>query len=122
MILTLLKKETMYNTVDENYRPYADKVFVKNMNFGEQISPAGIIVTGDDRSTRGIHPRWGQVHAKGPKNQDEFEVGDWVLVEHGRWTRGFVLGDEHKTIVRMIDNDCVLAWDKEPPMDVIIGD
>ena len=112
----------MYNTVDENFRPYGDKVFVKNMNFGEQISPEGIIITGDDRKTRGVHARWGQVHAKGPKNVDEFNTGDWVLIEHGRWTRGFVLGNEEKTIVRMIDNDCVLAWDTEPPMDLIVGD
>ena len=112
----------MYNEVNKDFRPYGDKVFVKNMNFGEQSSPAGIIITGDDMKTRGVHPRWGQVHAKGPKNEDDYQVGDWVLVEHGRWTRGFVLGDEEKTIARMIDNDCVLAWDHNPPMDVIVGD
>ena len=25
---------------------------------------------------------------KGPTNEDEYEVGDWVLVQHGLLTRG----------------------------------
>ena len=27
--------------------------------------------------------------AKGKDNNDEYEVGDWIPVEHGRWSRGY---------------------------------
>jgi hypothetical protein len=106
--------------VNNDYQPAGDKVFVKDMNFGEQITREGIVLMSDDGKGHGVHPRWAQVHAKGPKNIDDYEVGDWILVEHGRWTRGFTL--ENDTVVRMIDNDAVLAYDTAPPSDVVLGD
>ena len=68
--------------------PIKNRVIVSDMHFGEQITKGGLIITDDNGSTRGIYPRWCKVHAKGPDNTDSYEVGDWILVEHGRWTRG----------------------------------
>jgi co-chaperonin GroES (HSP10) len=111
-------------TVKGTLKPIRDKVIIHNMNFGEQKSAGGILVLGDDGKDRGIYPRWGQVFAVGPEHKGEFGIGDWILVEHGRWTRGVLLelsnGDE--TTIRMVDNNCVLMWAKEKPSGAMIGD
>ena len=103
----------------EDYKPRGDKVFVTDMNFREQVTKNGIILMADDGKSVGVHPRWGKVHSIGPKNKDEFQVGDWVLVEHGRWTRGWKLKDG--TTVRMIDNEAILAMSKDKPNEVFVG-
>lgn len=103
--------------------PLHDKVLVHNMNFGEQTTKSGIVLTSDNGKERGIYPRWGQVFAVGPEHKEEFGVGDWILVEHGRWTRGIDLELEGgtKTTVRMVENSSIMMWDNQAPSDVYIG-
>ena len=50
-------------------------------------------------------PRWCRVLAKGHENNDDYEVGDWILVEHGRWTRGLKveMAQEGKITVRAVE-------------------
>lgn len=111
-------------TVKGTLKPIRDKVIVHNMNFGEQKSAGGILVLGDDGKDRGIYPRWGQVFAVGPEHKEVFTVGDWILMEHGRWTRGVTLELENKeeTTIRMVDNKCILMWAKEKPGGAMVGD
>ena len=105
-------------------KPIRDRVIVHNMHFGEQRSSGGIVILGDDGKDRGIYPRWGQVYAKGPDNNEEFQVGDWILVEHGRWTRGVKYEDSegNETVIRMVDNKAILMWANEKPSGISIGD
>ena len=77
------------NHIEGKINPINDNVLVTDMYFGEQKTSGGLIITNDDGNVRGIYPRWAKVYAKGPKNNDPFKVGDWILIEHGRWTRGF---------------------------------
>lgn len=100
-------------------RPISNRVIVSNMHFGEQKTASGLILTSDDGDSRGIYPRWGQVHAKGPENDDNYDIGDWVLVEHGRWTRGIDIdeGDGEKTL-RMVEAESILAFSNEKPEGV----
>lgn len=104
-------------------RPLHDKVIVTDMNFGETRSNGGIVVLGDDGKDRGIHPRWARVFAVGPEHNEEYNVGDWILIEHGRWTRGIKYENEkgEEITIRMIDNDAVMLWANEEPKDFIIG-
>ena len=104
-------------------KPLHDKVLVTDMDFGEQRSLGGIVILEDDGKDRGIHPRWARVFAVGPEHKEDYNVGDWVLMEHGRWTRGIEYdnGDPEPITIRMIDTKCVLLWDKEKPNDLILG-
>ena len=70
--------------------------------------------------TAGIRPRWSQVYAVGPKQAD-IQVGQWILVTHGRWTRGVKIEDEvgEKTIRRIDTNDILMVSDDEPVDDNI---
>ena len=103
-------------------RAVSDRVLVTDMHFGEQVTKGGIILGNDDGKTRGIYPRWAKVYSKGPLNKDQYDVGQWILIEHGRWTRSMLLEAEEGEIeVRMVDADCVLAFSDEKPESVSIG-
>jgi co-chaperonin GroES (HSP10) len=110
------------NTIKGDLRPIGNRVLVSDMYFGEQQTKGGIILTNDNGKTRGIYPRWGKVYAKGPDNKDDYEVGQWVLVEHGRWTRGVELENEKGIYeVRMVEAESILAYADEKPNDTYIG-
>lgn len=105
-------------------RALHDHVIVEDMHFGERVTKSGIIITSDDAKSRGIRPRWGKVYAIGPK-QTDIRIGDWVLVEHGRWTRGIQLINDSgaETVVRRVDTDAIMAVaDTCPEYDETIGD
>lgn len=103
--------------------PLRDKVIVEEMQFGMQTTSKGLIILDNDGSNHGIKPRWGKVHAIGPE-QKEIEVGQYILIEHGRWTRGIELVDPESgntATVRMVDNDNILAVSDTPMEDSAIG-
>lgn len=109
-------------TIEGNLRPVGNRVLVTDMYFGEQKTSSGLIISSDDGKTRGIYPRWGKVYKKGPDNKDEYDIGHWILIEHGRWTRGILLDDgEGEKEVRMVEAESVLAYSDERPEGLQIG-
>jgi|TARA_B100000282_G_scaffold288586_1_gene257412 co-chaperonin GroES (HSP10) len=106
----------------EDIRAVGNRVIVSDMHFGEQKTRGGIIIRDDDGTSRGIYPRWGKVFRKGPKNSEPYEEGQWVLVEHGRWTRGLsiTIGDVERTL-RMVEAESILGYSENQPEDAIIG-
>lgn len=99
-------------------KPILDHIIVQDMEFGEQKTKSGIIIVDDDGKQHGIKPRWGKVYAVGPK-QEDIKVGDWVLVEHGRWTRGVDLENEDGslTTVRRVEPSAIMMLSNEKPTD-----
>ena len=102
-------------TVDYDITPLKKRVLVSDMHFGETKTKGGIILTDDDGPESGIHPRWGKVYAIGDQ-QEDVTVGQWVMVSHGRWSRGFKIKKKGVELeVRMIDeNDILLVSEDEP--------
>ena len=102
-------------TVDYDITPLKKRVLVSDMHFGETKTKGGIIMMDDDGSEGGIHPRWGKVYAIGDQ-QEDVKVGEWVMVAHGRWSRGFKIKKKGVELeVRMIDeNDILLVSEDEP--------
>lgn len=97
-------------------RVFKDTVLVADMQFSERTLSSGIVLMNDNGTTTGIRPRWGRIYAAGP-DQTDVEVGQWICVEHGRWTRGVDIEDDDGTTItiRKIDpNDILLVSDKEP--------
>jgi co-chaperonin GroES (HSP10) len=110
------------NVVKGNVKAIGDKVLVSDVHFGDQVTKGGIIIANDNGKTRGIYPRWGQVFSKGPDNKEEYSVGDWILIEHGRWTRGISIETDSGTAeIRMVENKSILAMSKEKPNELQIG-
>lgn len=100
--------------VEGEFSPLHDGILVRNMDFGEQKTAGGIILTSDDGKVSGIHPRWGEVIAVG-RDQKDVSIGQYVLVAHGRWSRGFDLNGE---TVRTVDPKDVLGIQDETPESI----
>lgn len=102
----------------DSLRALNDHVLVADMNFKERKLSSGIYLLNDDGRGAGIRPRWAQVYATGPEQQD-IRVGQWILVAHGRWTRGVKIEDtDGEVVIRRIDhNDILLVSDEEPADD-----
>lgn len=98
-------------------RALRDHVIITDMDFvGRQLS-SGIWLLGDDGKADGIRPRWGKVYKVGP-DQTDVSVGQWVYVEHGRWTRGLEVEiDGEVFTVRRVDPKAMIFVQDEPPED-----
>ena len=93
------------------------------MEFGERMTLGGIIILDDDKKGQGIRPRWAEVVAVGPK-QEDVVPGEYILVAHGRWTRGLDMTDEDgtTTTVRLVDpKDILMSSDEPPKEDLTFG-
>jgi co-chaperonin GroES (HSP10) len=100
----------------------SDTVIVSDMEFDQRISIGGIIIPNDDMKSSGIRPRWGKVYAVGPEQKD-IQVGQYIMVAHGRWTRGLKIEDEtgEKTI-RKVDTKDILLVSDNPVLDYTMSD
>lgn len=95
-----------------------EDVLITEMNFDEQITSYGLIVPSDDGKTIGIKPRWGRIYAVGPK-QKTFKAGQWILVEHGRWTRKVTveINGEEISVQKVDVKDIIAMSEQEPSTD-----
>lgn len=96
-----------------------DHVLVYDMAFDGRTLNSGIVLLNDNGKGYGIRPRWGRVYAVGP-TQREVVPDQWIMVAHGRWTRGIKIEDENgeKTLRRIDPADILLISDSpEEPQD-----
>jgi co-chaperonin GroES (HSP10) len=105
----------------EQIKALHDNVIVSDMEFDTRITQSGLILPNDNGTTLGIRPRWGRVYAVG-RDQKDVQVGQWICVAHGRWTRGVDIDDgtgATKRTIRKIDPaDILLVADgDERPQD-----
>jgi co-chaperonin GroES (HSP10) len=111
-----------YDVINAKLRPLHDNVLVHNMDMGEMITSSGIVINSDDGKAHGVKPRWAQVYKIGPE-QRYLKEGEWVLIEHGRWTRKIKIDDgESIKEIQKIEWQSVLATSDQKPNDVYIGE
>ena len=97
-------------------KPLGKKVLVSEMEFGMETTSGGILLHSDNGKRSGIHPRWAKVFAVGP-DQNEVKVGEWILLEHGRWSRSHIYEtDDGKELeLRLADiNAMLMSSDNKP--------
>ena len=105
--------------------PLKDNVLVTDMSFEYRVTAAGIILPPDDGKDSGIRPRWAKIYAVGPDQKDpELVPGKYILISHGRWTRGIDLELENgeKMTIRKVDLNEILLVSDEPVHDETISD
>lgn len=80
-----------FTTFKGDINALGNDILIVDMEKGEKVSSGGIIVMDDNGENRGIRPRWAKVYKMGDKAKStvDVNVGDWILIEHGRWTFGF---------------------------------
>lgn len=112
---------SVYDIRTMKIRALHDDVIVKDMDFGEMVTAGGIVIQSDNAKVHGIKPRWGQVYKVGPKQTDVKE-GQWILIEHGRWTRKIKIDDgEGPKEIQKVEVKSILAVADEKPNDFYLG-
>jgi co-chaperonin GroES (HSP10) len=102
--------------------PLNDTIIVSDMTFDQRITNGGIVLLNDDMKSSGIRPRWAKVYAIGPKQLD-VQIGQYILISHGRWTRGIKIeDDEGEKTIRKIDPNDILMVSDEPVQDDTMSD
>jgi len=101
--------------IEGEIKPLHDSVIVTDMDFNDRKLASGILLLGDDGKTDGIRPRWSKVYAIGPEQQD-VKLGQWILVEHGRWSRGLkIVKNNEEFVIRRVDPEAIMfVSDQEP--------
>lgn len=110
---------TPHKIAREKFQAIKDHVIVHDMLFDQRLTSGGIVLLNDNGKGTGIRPRWGKVYAVGP-NQKNVKVGQWVMVAHGRWTRGLEIEDESgpQTVRKIDPKDILLVSDRiDSPQD-----
>ena len=112
---------SVYDVQPMKIRALHADVIVKDMDFGEMITAGGIVVQSDNAKVHGIKPRWAEVYKVGPEQKDVVP-GQWILIEHGRWTRKIKIddGDGAKEIQK-VEVKSILAVVDEKPNDFYLG-
>jgi co-chaperonin GroES (HSP10) len=100
----------------DGFRPINDNVFVTELDSGPHRTAGGILLPDDNMTERGMRSRWGRVWRIGP-DVTEIKPGEWVLIEHGRWTTAIEMELPTGTVrVWRIDwpNAVMIASDRDP--------
>ena len=96
-------------------------VLVINMDMGEQKTAGGLIIQSDDGKAHGVKPRWAKVYKVGSEI-DFIKEGQWILIEHGRWTRKIKIDDgEGEKEFQKVETKSIIAVANEKPNDFYIG-
>ena len=104
--------------IEGEIKPLHNSVIVTDMDFNDRKLASGILLLGDDGKTDGIRPRWSKVYAIGPEQKD-VQVGQWILVEHGRWSRGLkIVKDEEEFVIRRADPEAIIFVSDDEPEDI----
>jgi co-chaperonin GroES (HSP10) len=103
-------------------KPIRNNIIVTDMNFDEVKTKSGIVILSDDGKSEGVRHRWGKVHAVGPEQKD-VKAGEWILLEHGRWSRGFTVLDDdgNDIVIRRGDPNAILIVTDEKPEENMLN-
>lgn len=109
---------SVYFELEQDVSPLPDHILVYNMEKGERITKGGIILRDDNGKDEGIRPRWCQVYKAGA-NIDYVRNGEWILVEHGRWTYGVKVrpkgAEGEEVYLQRVDVDAILGVSETKP-------
>jgi co-chaperonin GroES (HSP10) len=105
------------HTTSGEIEPLTNSVIVEDIeNEREKISN-GIIILNETGKDRGIRPRWARVSKVGP-DQLDVHPGQWVLINHGRWTRGVkLINNGESQVFRKVDPDEMLMVSDTSPFE-----
>lgn len=98
-------------------RPLRNNIFAV-IEMGER-QVGGIIIRDDNGRDHGIRPRWAKVWMVS-QDIDWLKPGQWILVEHGRWTITMELDQTsgNKFKFQKIDPKGIMCVMDEQPNDV----
>ena len=103
-------------------RALSKDILVVDMDMGDMTTTSGIVIQSDDGKAHGVKPRWAKVYKVGSEVDIDVKVGQWVLIEHGRWTRKINIDDgEGVKDFQKVEIKSIMAVTDERPNDFYIG-
>jgi len=103
-------------------KPLPTDILVIDMDMGNQVTKSGIVIQSDDGKVHGIKPRWAKVYKVGNNCGIDVKEGQWILIEHGRWTRKILIDDgESEKEFQKVEVKSIVAVADEKPTDVYLG-
>jgi co-chaperonin GroES (HSP10) len=113
---------TSFEARQMQVRPLPADILVYDMDMGEQTTASGIVIQSDDGKAHGVKPRWAKVYKVGERCVVDVNPGQWILIEHGRWTRKIKIddGDSIKE-VQKVEVSAIMAVTDERPTGIHIG-
>jgi co-chaperonin GroES (HSP10) len=96
-------------------RALSKDVLVIDMDMDEMVTAGGIVVASDNGKAHGVKPRWAKVYKVG-SDVDFVKEGQWILIEHGRWTRKIKIddGEGEKEFQKVETKSILLVSDERP--------
>jgi len=97
-------------------KPLPNDILVVEMEKGYTKTKSGIYLLNDtDFKESNIKHRWCKVYKVG-KNIDYIKENQWLLVQHGKWTTGFVFErNGEKLYIQKINPEGILLVSDEKP-------
>ena len=103
-------------------RALSKDILVVDMDMGDMTTSSGIVIQSDNGKAHGVKPRWAKVYKVGSEVDIDVKVGQWVLIEHGRWTRKINIDDgESVKDFQKVEIKSIMAVADERPNDFYIG-
>ena len=103
-------------------RALSKDILVVDMDMGDMTTAGGIVIQSDNGKAHGVKPRWAKVYKVGSEVDIDVKVGQWVLIEHGRWTRKINIDDgEGVKDFQKVEIKSIMAVADERPDDFYIG-
>ena len=103
-------------------RALSKDILVVDMDMGDITTSSGIVIQSDNGKAHGVKPRWAKVYKVGSEVDIDVKVGQWVLIEHGRWTRKINIDDgEGVKDFQKVEIKSIMAVTDERPNDFYIG-
>jgi len=79
---------------------------------GFKQTKSGLFIADKDKDISGVRSRWFKLYSVG-EEIDWVREGQYVYVEHGRWSNGVKVDNE--TTIYLLDNNCLLLVSDEVP-------
>ena len=104
-----------FSPLEVKVRALPKDILVTDMDMGEMKTSSGLIIQSDNGKSHGIKPRWAKVYKVGSQI-DFVKEGQWILIEHGRWTRKITIddGDSVKEFQKVETKSILAVTDDEP--------
>ena len=105
--------------MNKTMTPLGTKIIGKMVDgYVEKKTLGGLIIQDEDATVEAIRPRWFEVTHVGP-DQIDVAVGDWVLVEQGRWTSVLYFYQTNRKVDYLfrIDEEGMIGTSNTDPMD-----
>jgi hypothetical protein len=104
-----------FSPLEVKVRALPKDILVIDMDMGEIVTSSGIVIQSDNGKAHGVKPRWAKVYKVGTE-VDYVKEGQWVLIEHGRWTRKITIddGDGVKEFQKVETKSILVVSDEQP--------